>query len=319
MKDIRRDTITDGLVIYSSTRNNRPHDKSKNIKEKKQEDKFLGIYNEECPFCPGNEDQNIELDRVESNGEWLARAVENKFPILDNSTENIYGNHEVIIESRYHDADYYNMSSEDFKNIYSLYIRRHKSLSMNDGIKYVNIFKNSGASAGASLDHTHSQIISLNIIPPEIKSELEVAEKHYKNRSSNLYDDIIFSELSYKKRVVYNGNNFLMYIPYASRYSGEARIISKNDKKFADWTNDDIEEIAYIYSRFFNKWEEYQGKIPFNVIVHTNPIGDERNDIYRNHIHIIPRKFNFGGFELSTNLFVCSVDPEILAQELKFD
>ncbi|WAW15659.1 galactose-1-phosphate uridylyltransferase [Peptostreptococcus equinus] len=320
MKDIRRDTITGGLVIYSSSRKHRPHDKDKEkkIKEEKEDSLFKGIYDKDCPFCMGNEGQNNEKDRIESKGEWHLRSVDNKFPIIDNTQKNLYGVHEVIIESPYHDANYYNMRKCDFKNIIYMYIKRYKDLSKEKGIKYVNIFKNSGSSAGASLDHTHSQIISFNIIPSEVQKELNVAIKHYDNTGENLYDSIIFSEVSYEHRLVYNGKYFLMYIPFASRYSGETRIIPKNDVRFEDWKEEQIEELSYIYDKFFEKWEESQGKIPFNVIVHTNPVNDESLEYYRTHIHIIPRKFNFGGFELSTDLYVCSIDPEDLAYELRF-
>ena len=85
-------------------------------------------------------------------------------------------------------------------------------------------------------------------------------------------------------------------------------------------TQDEIEEISYIYKRLFEKWEDYNvEQIAFNVVIHTYPLNGDYDDLFRTHFHIIPRKFNFGGFELSTDLFVCGTDPEDLAEFLRFD
>lgn len=166
--------------------------------------------------------------------------------------------------------------------------------------------------------HPHSQIISFNMIPPEIEKELEVAKRHIASTNRNLYDDIIASEISYGKRVIYNGKYLLAFVPYATRYNGEVRIISKTSDDISDWNEDYIEELSYIFKNLFSKLYIYQGEIPFNLLLHTYPLECEGRNIFRTHIHIVPRKYNFGGFELSTNFFVCGTNPDELASELKF-
>lgn len=257
---------------------------------------------------------------IEKEGQWLAKSVKNKFPIVDMETDHIYGEHEVIVETHRHEGSYYNMSIDEFKHIFDIFINRYKDLSARPGIEYVNIFKNHLRDAGASLMHPHSQIVSFNLIPAEIVKEIKIARSHMDHHNSNLYDYIIESELAHQKRVVYDGKSFLVFIPHATRYNGEIRIICKDDKKIDQWGLDEIEEISYIYKRLFEKWEDYNvEQIAFNVVIHTYPLNGDYDDLFRTHFHIIPRKFNFGGFELSTDLFVCGTDPEDLAEFLRFD
>ena len=67
-------------------------------------------YSKTCPFCKGNEHMCGEsLDEIIVDGEWKARSVFNKFPILDMSTDEIFGQHEVVVESDKHNANYLTM------------------------------------------------------------------------------------------------------------------------------------------------------------------------------------------------------------------
>lgn len=320
---MRRDSITGDVIIFSSYRNNRPRDNrpSDNGMGKNIENKVLDEYEKNCPFCLGNEEMNDETTDV-INGEkyWECRSVKNKFPILDMDRNSIYGQHEVIIESNRHNANYYNMSQKEFENTFEILKRRFVDLSKVEGIEYVNIFKNSGRDSGASLNHTHSQIISMNLIPPEIIKEIEVSRKFLENSGKHLYENIVETEQIFKKRLVFDGEFFIVFIPYATRYNGEIRIVEKKPGRIDAWSDEHIKEIAYIYKNLFKKWRDYyEDEIAFNNVLHTYPVNFEEEENFRTHFHIIPRKYNFGGFELSTNLFVCGTDPEELADFMRFE
>ena len=74
-------------------------------------------------------------------------------------------------------------------------------------------------------------------------------------------------------------------------------------------------------SKLFRKLYSEYGNCPFNLYLHTHPV-NEKNDYknkYNVHIHIVPRKFNFGGFELSTGVYISSESSEDIAKRLKFD
>ena len=61
--------------------------------------------------------------------------------------------------------------------------------------KYILIFKNHGEAAGASLEHSHSQLIALPILPIYVVEELEGAKQYYIYKERCVFCDIIRQEL----------------------------------------------------------------------------------------------------------------------------
>lgn len=316
MKELRVDSITEDIVIFALDRSNRPLDKAKvDIDEE-----IVNEYEKGCPFCRKNEGlATEETSRIEIDKKWVTRSIYNKYPIIDTSSKGVYGIHEVIIDTYRHNGTFYNMSTLEYENLIKMYKDRYSSLKNNDNIRYITIFKNFLRKAGASLDHPHSQIMSLSVLPPEINNEIRVAKEFYDNNGFSLYDSIIKDEIQENQRVVYNGDAFLAIVPYASKYSGEVRIIFKNKKRFEAISNKEIKELSLILNKLFLNIYREKGYMPFNLCVHTHPINEDCINYFNVHIHIIPRKFNFGGFELGSDIYVSSSKPEDLAKKIKFD
>ena len=168
MAELRRDPITGRWVIISTEEG----DHTEKFEVEKHEAKASF-----CPFCYGNEDKTppeIEACRPDGTSPnspgWLTRTVPNKFPALslegnlNRAGEGIYdtmnglGAHEVIIESPDHKRTIADLSPEEVERIIQAYKNRCIDLNKYERFKYVLIVKNYGFSAGASLEHPHSQI-----------------------------------------------------------------------------------------------------------------------------------------------------------------
>ncbi len=315
MKEIRIDTITNDIIIVAKDRSNRPIDKILN----KEEIEVLNEYDSKCPFCRGNEDSSeTEKFKITDKNDWLVRSVDNKFPIVDDLSNQIYGQHEVMIDTYRHNGNFYNMNKDEYINLFKMYQNRYKELIKDENIEYISIFKNFLRKSGASLTHPHSQILSLSIIPPDIEKEIEIAKKYYDKNNTCLYKDTIKDEIEYGKRVIYNGEEFLLIIPYATKYSGEVRVLFKEKIRFENLDNHHIEELSYIFENLFKNLYAERGYCPFNIYIHTYPKNIECDMYFNTHIHIVPRKFSFGGFELSTGMYVSSINEEEFANKLRF-
>lgn len=316
MRELRIDPITNDVVIFATDRLKRPLDTI----DVPNDEEETNEYDEGCPFCKGNEayatDTLFEIKGAEG---WLVKSIYNKFPIIDDLARDIYGIHEVMIESNKHNSSFYNMNQKEFEDVFFMYRNRFKDLSKDDKVEYVSIFKNFLRKAGASLMHPHAQILSMSFIPPEITNELLVSKEYYDSNKSSLYNDLVENEISLNKRVVYNGDAFLVIIPYATKYSGEVRVIFKDNIKFDELTDNNIKEISMIFEKLFKKLYNINGYMPFNLCIHTHPTKIETKSYFNVHMHIIPRKYNLGGFELGTNMYVSSMNPEELTKKLKFD
>src|SRR5436190_1327209 len=169
MSELRKDPIVGRWVIIAPDRAKRP------IAMKNEPSPTGSAF---CPFCEGNEANTpFEIlayrDRTAkpNEGGWRVRVVPNKFPALQvegdlhKRGEGIYdkmngiGAHEVIVECPFHEISMANFSEERIREILWVYHDRLVDLKKDHRLVYGMIFKNVGLAAGASLEHSHSQLI----------------------------------------------------------------------------------------------------------------------------------------------------------------
>ena len=237
MPELRRDPIHGRWVIISTERGRRPSDFVT------EERRPIGGF---CPLCEGNEDKTPpEVLAFRDNGTppntpgWTLRVVPNKFPALriegelNREGEGIYdkmnglGAHEVVIETPQHDETLATLPLKAVKNVLWAYRERIIDLRRDQRLRYVLVFKNHGVAAGASLEHSHSQIIALPIVPKRVSEEIEGAKNYFNYKDRCVFCDIIRQELQQKSRIINENQDFLSVAPFASRFPFETWILPK--------------------------------------------------------------------------------------------
>ncbi len=315
MRELRTDLFSGDIVIFAPDRSSRPTDMPK-IKD---EEELSNIYEENCPFCRGNESYTDKKTfELKDEYGWVCRSVYNKYPIIDNKCKDVNGSHEVMIENYKHNATFYNMTEKEFNNMFLMYKNRYINYIKDKDILYVSIFKNFLKKAGASLAHPHSQIISMNILPKEIRNEINVLKNYYYENNESLYDKVIKEEIITNERVIFNGDKFIAIVPYASMYGNEVRVICKDNTRFEDLQDSSLKELSYIFKNLFRNIYKTCGYMPFNLSMHSHPKNIDYDNLFNLHFHIIPRKYSFGGFEISNGMYVSSTMPKDFAKQLKF-
>lgn len=306
MPEIRKDPFTDEQVIIAMERAKRPtdfHDDGSNKEEKT------------CFFCRGREkltpSETFRID--DDNGEWIVRSFPNKFPILCSDMTDGNGIHEVIVDNCGHDKSFFNMNIKEFKYMLLAYKNRYIALYNTASTQYVSIFKNYLKKAGASLDHPHSQIISLPIIPNIIMTELNNCKKFYEYRGEIMHQVLIREERDKGDRVIFETDNFIVIAPFASKYNYETQIIYKNKGLFQSMTDRVITELSEVLFGLFSRYGNVLGRFPFNLFLHAHPNLME-DAPYNWHLHITPRVSQQAGFELSTGIYVNDIPPEKAAK-----
>src|SRR5436309_9428638 len=190
MPELRKDPVTGRWVIISTDRQKRPNDFVF--------ERAAAIGKDGCPFCPGHESLTPpEVMAYRQNGSapntpgWDIRVVPNKFPALqvegtlDREGEGMFdrmngiGAHEVIIETPDHDRSLAAMSELEIERVLWAYRERILDLKQDRRLRHILVFKNQGAAAGATLEHTHSQLIALPIVPDFLRDEIEGARRHF--------------------------------------------------------------------------------------------------------------------------------------------
>ncbi len=308
---------------------------------------------ERCPFCRGNEDRTPpEIKRYPEDGDWQIRIVPNLYPVLGDDRSNAsiafglqqvidgYGRHEVVIDNQDHGIALHEMSREHLANLFSVHQQRMAELYASDSrLKYVLVFKNLGAAAGASIAHTHSHIIATPVIPENVQNEVHHSRKYQRKSSHCVYCSLIDEALTYEatiydrhsgqirrkinvgQHVIERGERFVAITPFVSRFEWEIHILPlHHEADFLAATPEDMADFARVLRRTMARLEKVVGGVQYNFFLHSVPHGAEFEgcrDSYHWHLEICPRTSIPTGFELGSRLFVSTVSPESAAEALR--
>ncbi len=330
MPELRKDPVLGRWVIISTERAKRPKDFKFAPEQKK-------ITPAECPFCPGNENATPpEIYVIRNNGTapnspgWNLRVIPNKFPALriegdlGRRGEGIYdrmngiGAHEVIIETNEHQYDLADLTNESFIQLVLTYQKRILDLKKDPRLRYVMIFKNFGAIAGASLEHSHSQLIATPVIPKRVIEEMDGAKRYFEYRDRCIFCDIIAQETRVSKRMVSENNNYIAICPFAPRFPFEIWILPRRHiSNFEDTDEPVLNDLALILKDCLARLKKALNTPPYNFVIHTTPVTLKGIEFYHYHIEIIPVLTRIAGFEWGTGFYINPTAPEESASYLK--
>ncbi|HET6268352.1 MAG TPA: galactose-1-phosphate uridylyltransferase [Acidobacteriota bacterium] len=327
MPELRKDPITGRWVIISTERGRRPFAYSKVVDERK------GGF---CPFCEGNEKNTPpEILAYRNGGDrdtpgWSLRIVPNKYPALQIEGElnpegegmfdkmNGIGAHEVIIESPKHDATLASMPEKDLESMFWAFRDRILDLRRDKRLRYVLLFKNQGEAAGSTMEHTHSQLIALPIVPKQALEEISGAKAYFNYKERCVFCDVIRQEKDEGIRVIEENNGFIALAPFAPRYPFETWILPKtHGASFENCQKKDYEQLAKILKIFLSKMDKALENPPYNMIIHSTPFFENADDYYHWHIEITPKLSRVAGFEGGTGFYINPTSPEEAAASLR--
>ena len=137
------------------------------------------------------------------------------------------GAHEVIIESPDHMSTLATLPQKSVEEM--LWACRDRILDLKNDrrFRYILLFKNHGEPAGASLEHTHSQLIALPIVPTRVREEVDSSKRYYDEKERCIFCDLIRQEVEAGERVILGNDYFIALAPYAPRFPFEAWILPR--------------------------------------------------------------------------------------------
>jgi UDPglucose--hexose-1-phosphate uridylyltransferase len=290
-----------------------------------------------CLFCRGHEaDTPAAVATYDWRGQpaddslWQVRVVQNKYPALElderpltiNSA--LYevgpgsGVHEVIVEAPEHVLSFGDLDECQAELAFLAYRDRLLNLRANPRIAYGQLFKNSGSAAGASLEHTHSQLIGTPIIPTQIQAELARSRSYFERHGQCVFCAMIEEELSAGARVVFESEAFLAFCPYASQFPYEIWILPKRHACSFEMAEDgEIRDLARIAQAMIRRVECGLNNPAFNFLIHTSPFRLSPVSYFHWHLEFFPRLTKTAGFEWGAGDYINTVSPEDAARILR--
>jgi UDPglucose--hexose-1-phosphate uridylyltransferase len=227
------------------------------------------------------------------------------------------GAHEVVVETPKHEKALTDLGVEDVAKVMSSYRNRSLDLARDKRFKYILIFKNHGIAAGASLEHTHTQLIALPMVPKNVAEEMRGTKLYFDYRERCIFCDMIRQERGEKIRVLEENDTFVSFCPFASRFPFEIWVLPKEHySDFTSITNEQIKDLSKIMKDTLLSLKLALSDPPYNFIIHTSPIGEGSLESYHWHIEIMPRLMRVAGFEAGSGFYINRTPPELAIKYL---
>jgi len=258
-----------------------------------------------CPFCLGHEcDTPPERDAVRGpDGQWLARAFENKYPATRH--------HEVIAEGAAHAEHPCELDLGTWRAALELWRRRVATMERSHGLAHAFLFKNVGARAGASIAHNHSQVIGLDQLPPRLQLELE--QQRRAGRSLVLETAATAER---EGRAVFGNEAFLAFAPDPPKLPFEPWLAPRDPGCY--FFEADLDQLAVCMHAWFQALDRGLGRPDCNLWLHR--IGDQHlaaGEAFHWHFELQPRTGQLAGLELGGDMYINSVPAQTAAAQLR--
>lgn len=328
LNEFREDLVSGEWVLFATGRAQRPE----LVKKEKPKTKVLP--KSQCPFEDPEKYGNVVVAEYlnKERNDWAIKVAKNKYPaVLEGgaclsqkagpfNTHEAVGRHEVVI-FREHDKHLHDFSKEELASAFKVYQERYWTMTDGDCGKYALIFHNYGSNAGASVSHPHSQIISIPVLPPDIKRSINGSEKFYKEHHKRIYDVMIYWERDEKKRVICENQHFIAFCPFVSKTPYEVRIFPQvSHAHFEKMPEEQLNYLGEILLLVLKKIQSALKNPDYNFFIHTAPLErmtTDAHEFYTWHIEVLPKISTVGAFELGSGIDVNTIDPDDSAKLLR--
>lgn len=335
MAELRKDPLFDRWIITGTA-------KGESLEQLIPSFKKVG--STECPFCEGSEKETLpEIFALRPPGlpadsaGWQVRVIPSRTQTLTPEgelqkrgkggiydLENAVGSHEIVIESPKHITHLSQLSEEEIAKAIEVYRLRLTQLSKKELFRYALVFHNQG-DGPVTVEHTHSQIVSLPFIPKAVHEEIAGAKRYYEFKMRCIFCDMIEEEIETNERTVLENEDYLAFTPFASRFPFEVWVLPKiHNCDFIGIREDTYFSLANMIKTTLSRIEKVLKNPPLNLVLHTAPLryqeleeGETISEVYHWHWEILPHALPVGGFEWGADFYLNPPLPEITAKILR--
>ena len=131
---------------------------------------------------------------------------------------------------------------------------------------------------------------------------------------STLWQDLLEGEIRDATRLVQVSDKFVVFCPFASRYSNQIRIAPRGKLSFTELSADAREELARLCHKWIDGIERCLDDIAWNLIFQLPPTDVANGPWF---VDLVPRYPQSAGFELATDCWVNPVSPETAADRFR--
>jgi len=291
-------------------------------------------YVEDCYLCPGN--ARVSGKR---NDEYANIFVfDNDHPCVGfdapqpvTPPAGIYRNRpatgiaRVVCYSPKHDLTLTELDVSEIADLLRVWKQQYIELGQHPEINHILFFENKGEVVGVSNPHPHCQIYATNFVFKTIETEARVSQRHLAETGRVLFQDILKAEHEDGRRIIFENDSAIVFLPYFARYAYEAYVAPKRTHPSLATMNDaELHDFAAalkcLLVKFDNLWRT---PFPYVMALHQAPTDGGDYSGFHFHIEFHPplRRPNLlkylAGPEIGGGNFLSDTAPEEKAAELR--
>ena len=326
MSDLRKDPFSGGWVIIAGER---PLPRLP-LPEVAPSD-------EVCPFCPGQERQTpheVLAYRPPMGGghlaPWTVRAFPSRQPTLriessgEREAEGLYdrqgglGAHEVVVETPDHLRALTDLNPSEIELVLAAWRDRMHDLSRDQRFRCVVVAKQHGPTAGATVRHSHSQVLALPTVPPRLAGELRHVTAHHQAHDRCLTCDVVRQERRDRRRLVFENEDCIVVTPFASRAPFETWIIPRRHQaSFDDAPVSERPRLAAALRLALVRLRRALDDPPYHLVLVSAPFSERGSPSFHYRFELTPRLVPQTAVETASGCCVNPIPPEEAARFLR--
>lgn len=327
MPELRQNIATREWVIIATERAKRPEEF---VQADKDRVESRPPHSPTCPFCPGNEELDLEQLRLPSGDDWQVRVVRNRYPALMDDGELVRDNHninrsiagigyhEVLVESPLHNTCPALEPIANLELTLQAFQMRGHVFREDSRVEHVVYFKNHGSSAGASLVHPHTQIVAMPVVPYTIRTRTAEAQRYFDDHGACVLCTMCEMEQREQVRVVCENKHFIAFLPYAAFSPFHLWIVPRrHTPSFLDATPEEVQALAVILRDVLQRLYFGLNDPDYNYIIRTAPERESQAGYLHWYVGVVARVTRTAGFELASGMFINTALPEESARFLR--
>jgi UDPglucose--hexose-1-phosphate uridylyltransferase len=176
------------------------------------------------------------------------------------------------------------------------------------------IFENRGVEVGVTLHHPHGQIYGYPFLPPVPKLELAADWR----LGGCAPCELLRRELEDGRRIVYENEAVVAYVPYAARWPYEAHVVLREHRpSLLDCEAEELRLLAAGLQALARGYDMlFERPFPYVMVVHQAPTGGAATGKGHLHVEFYPplrtaEKLKYlAGSEQGAGTFISDVLPE---------
>jgi UDPglucose--hexose-1-phosphate uridylyltransferase len=231
----------------------------------------------------------------------------------------------VVCYSPRHNLTLAELTPAEIETLLAVWQQQYADLGQRDEINHVLVFENKGEVVGVSNPHPHCQVYATNFVFKTIETEARASSRYFAETGRPLFQDILAAERQDGRRIIYENDSAVVFMPYFARYAYETFVAPKQTHaSLADLSKGESGDFAEALKRALVKYDNlWQMPFPYVMALHQAPTDGGDYAGFHSHIEFHPplRKPNLlkylAGPEIGGGNFLSDTSAEEKAAELR--